>query len=151
MIPFFILSSVVIIRKIPYYRRKAQESQPEYTNWMEPIVEAGDAITIFDGEEMVLRKVEEKSLNIMRQNVKANKLTSWSSMVTITSGNLGYILLLLIGNSMIGNGVKDFAQLTKITQYRGQMMMGVMCVNACINNMKTNLSGAERVEEIINE
>ena len=64
MIPFFILSSFVIIRKIPYYRRKAQESQAEYTNWMEPIVDAGDAITIFDGEEIVLREVEEKSLNI---------------------------------------------------------------------------------------
>lgn len=151
MIPFFIMSSLVIIRKIPYYRRKSQESQAEYTNWMEPIVEAGDAITIFDGEEIVLREVEEKSLNIMRQNVKANKLTSLSSTVTIISGNLGYVLLLLMGNSMIGNGVKDFAQLTKITQYRGQMMMGVMCVNSCINNMKSNLSGAERVEEVINE
>ena len=151
MIPFFILSSFVIIRKIPYYRRKAQESQAEYTNWMEPIVDAGDAITIFDGEEIVLREVEEKSLNIMRQNVKTNKLTSLSSTVTIISGNLGYVLLLLMGNSMIGNGVKDFAQLTKITQYRGQMMMGVMCVNSCINNMKSNLSGAERVEEVSNE
>ncbi|MCR5543290.1 MAG: hypothetical protein K6F55_04000 [Eubacterium sp.] len=151
MIPFFILSSFVIIRKIPYYRRKSQESQAEYTNWMEPIVEAGDAITIFDGEEIVLREVEEKSLNIMRQNVKTNKLTSLSSTVTIISGNLGYVLLLLMGNSMIGKGVKDFAQLTKITQYRGQMMMGVMCVNSCINNMKSNLSGAERVEEVINE
>ena len=150
MIPFFILSSVVIIRKIPYYRKRAQESHAGYTNWMEPIVEAGDAITIFDGEEIVMRKVEEESLAIMRQNVKAHKLTAWSSLVNIISGNLGYILLLLMGNSMIGSGVKDFAELTKITQYRGQMMMGVMCVNSCMNNMKTNLSGAERVDEVLN-
>ena len=150
MIPFFILSSVVIIRKIPYYRKRAQESHAGYTNWMEPIVEAGDAITIFDGEEIVMRKVEEESQAIMRQNVKAHKLTAWSSLVNIISGNLGYILLLLMGNSMIGSGVKDFAELTKITQYRGQMMMGVMCVNSCMNNMKTNLSGAERVDEVLN-
>ena len=117
---------------------------------MEPIVEAGDAITIFDGEEIVMRKVEEESLAIMHQNVKAHKLTAWSSLVNIISGNLGYILLLLMGNSMIGSGVKDFAELTKITQYRGQMMMGVMCVNSCMNNMKTNLSGAERVDEVLN-
>jgi ABC-type multidrug transport system, ATPase and permease components len=149
MIPFFILSSVIIIRKIPFYRRKAQESQAKYTNWMEPIVEAGDAITIFDGEEIVMKKVEEESLAIMRQNVKAHKLTAWSSLVNIISGNLGYILLLLMGNSMIGNGVRDFAELTKITQYRGQMMMGVMCVNSCMNNMKSNLSGAERVNEVL--
>lgn len=150
MIPFFVLSSVVIIRKIPFYRRKSQELQAGYTNWMQPIVEAGDTIRIFDGEEIVMRKIEEESRAIFRQNVKAHKLTAWSSMITIFYGNLGYILLLLLGNSMIGIDVKDFAELTKITQYRGQMMMSVMCLSSCMNNMKTNLSGAERVDEIIN-
>ena len=151
MIPFFFLSSVVIIRKIPYYRKKALESHAKYTNWIEPIVEAGDVIRVFDGEEIVMKKVEEASIEIFRRNIKAHKCTSWSSFVNIISGNIGYILLLLMGNSMIGSGVRDFAELTKITQYRGQMMMGVMCVNSCINNMKTNLAGAETVNEVLIE
>jgi hypothetical protein len=29
------------------------------------------------------------------------------------------------------------------------MMMGIMCVNAGVNNMKTNLTGAVRVDEIL--
>ena len=149
MIPFFILSSIVIVKNIPKFRKNAQESFARYTNWMEPIVESGDAIAVFNGQDIVLDKVREESEKIMRENVKAHKRTAWSSAVTATSGMTGYILLLLIGNSMIGTKVRDFAQLMKITQYRGHMMMGIMCVNAGVNNMKTNLTGAVRVDEIL--
>lgn len=151
MIPFFILSGIVIVRNIPKFRKNAQESFARYTNWTAPIVEAGDAINVFDGQDIVLDKVREESERIMRENVKAHRRTALSSAVTATSGMTGYILLLLIGNSMIGTKIKDFAELMKITQYRGHMMMGVMCVNSGINNMKTNLTGAVRVDEILND
>ena len=151
MIPFFILSSIVIVRNIPKFRKNAQESFARYTNWTAPIVEAGDAITVFDGQDIVLDKMREESERIMRENVKAHRRTALSSAVTATSGMTGYILLLLIGNSMIGTKIKDFAELMKITQYRGHMMMGVMCVNSGINNMKTNLTGVVRVDEILND
>lgn len=149
MIPFFILNSIVIVKNIPKFRKNAQESFARYTNWMGPIVESGDAIAVFGGQDIVLEKVREESEKIMRENVKAHKRTAWSSAVTATSGMTGYILLLLIGNSMIGTKVRDIAELMKITQYRGHMMMGIMCVNAGINNMKTNLTGAVRVDEIL--
>lgn len=149
MVPFFILSGIVITRKIPYYRKKSQEAFAEYTNWMEPIIEAGDAICVFEGQELVMQKVEEASEEILKENVKAHRLTAWSSFFNVMSGNLGYLLLLILGNSMIGSKVKDFAELTKITQYRGGMMQSVMCVNTCLNQMRTNLSGAMRVDEIM--
>ena len=31
----------------------------------------------------------------------------------------GYLLLLFLGNSMMGNELEDFARMMKITQYRG--------------------------------
>lgn len=149
MIPFFILSSIIIVKKIPFYRKKAQESYADYTNWIAPIVESNDAISIFEGEEIVLKKIEESSNRILKENVKAHTLIAWSSFFNIISGNLGYLLLLLFGNSMIGKEVSDFAELSKITQYRAEMMKSVGVVNGGINGMKTNVSGAERIEEIL--
>ena len=49
----------------------------------------------------------------------------------------------------MGVGVKDYPQLLKITQYRAEMMKGSFIVNAGLNGMKTNLSGAARIEEIL--
>jgi len=149
MIPLFFLGAVVIIRKVPIYRKKAQEAFATYVSWMEPIVNAGEAIRVFDGGQIVLQKVEEASKEILRQNMKAHRLTALSAMVNIFSGNLGYLLLLLLGNSMMGSEVRDFAQLLKITQYRGEMMRSVMCVSNCQSRMKANLSGVIRVEEVL--
>ncbi|MCR5251536.1 MAG: hypothetical protein K6E50_13115 [Lachnospiraceae bacterium] len=149
MLPFFFLSTVVIIRKVPQYKKNAQEAQASYSDRLRAITEAGSAICVFDGEDIVMKKVEEASLRIMNENIRAHRLSAWSSLFIVFSGNLGYLLLLLMGNSMMGNGIRDFAELTKITQYRGRMMMSVMCVNDSVNRMKTNLPGALRVEEIL--
>ncbi|MBO4309595.1 MAG: ABC transporter ATP-binding protein [Lachnospiraceae bacterium] len=149
MVPFFILSSVIIIRKIPHYRKNAQDAFATYTNYLEPLVTANEAINIFDGEDLVLRKIDEASNLILRENMKAHRLSALSSFFNIISGNLGYLLLLLLGNSMIGMKVRDFAELSKITQYRAEMMKSVGIVNAGVNGMKTNISGAVRIEEIL--
>ena len=81
MIPFFILSSIVIVKNIPKFRKNAQESFARYTNWMGPIVESGDAIAVFGGQDIVLEKVREESEKIMRENVKGEKIKFSSNFV----------------------------------------------------------------------
>ncbi|MCR4648279.1 MAG: hypothetical protein K5776_04290 [Lachnospiraceae bacterium] len=150
MIPFFILSNVIIIRKIPLYRKKSQEAYAKYTNWMEPIIESKEAITVFDGQDAVMEKVEEASREILRNNLKAHMLTAWSSFFNIFSGNLGYLLMFIMGNSMIGSELKDFAELMKITQYRAEMLKSINVMNVGFSNMRTNVISAVRIEEILN-
>ena len=151
MIPFFILSNVIIIRKVPEHKKKALEKFAGYTNWIEPVQNAQAAILLYDGREEILRKVEENSMQILRENMKCHRRIALTYLVNIFSGNLGYLLLLFIGNSMIGKEIADFAMLTKITQYRGEMMRGTMMVNSCLNNMHTNLAGVERIYEMLHQ
>lgn len=148
-LPFFYLSSVVAIRKVPVFKKNSREHYAKYTNWMEPAVNASDSIKIFDGEALVLAKAEEESLKIMKNNMKAHKRTALASGINTFSGMTGYLLLLFLGNSMMGNELEDFARMMKITQYRGEMMKSVMMTNNCIGRMKGNLPAAERVEEVL--
>ena len=148
-LPFFFLSSVVIIRKIPIHKKKSREHYARFTNWIEPAVNSSESIRIFDGEELVKAKVEAESLEILKNNMKAHRRTALAAGVSAFSGMTGYLLLLFLGNSMMGKELEDFARLMKITQYRGEMMKSVMMTNNCIGRMKTNLPSAERVEEIL--
>ena len=148
-LPFFFLSSVVIIRKIPMFKKKSREHYAKFTNWMEPAVAASESIRIFDGEELVKAKVEEESLEIMKNNMKAHRRTALACGINTFSGMTGYLLLLFLGNSMMGKELEDFARMMKITQYRGEMMKSVMMMNNSIGRMKTNLPAAERVEEVL--
>ena len=148
-LPFFFLSSIVIIKKIPVFKKRSREHYARFTNWMEPVVNSSETIRIFDGEELVKAKVEEESLEILKNNMKVHKRMSLATGVNSFSGMLGYLLLLFIGNSMMDSEIEDFARMLKITQYRGEMMKSVMMVNNCIGRMKTNLPGVERVEEVL--
>ena len=148
-LPFSFLSCVVIIRNVGKYKKNAQSKLEEFTNWVEPAINAHPSIQVFEGEEFVLKKVEETSLSILKENMKGHRRMAASSLCNIFSGNLGYLLLLFVGNSMIGVGIKDVAMLMKITQYRGEMMRNIMMANNCIGNMRTNLAGVERVEEVL--
>lgn len=148
-LPFFFLSSVVAIRKVPVFKKNSREHYAKYTNWMEPVVNASESIRIFDGEELVMAKAEEESLKIMKNNMKAHKRTALATGINTFSGMTGYLLLLFLGNSMIGSELDDFARMMKITQYRGEMMKSVMMINNCVGRMKSNLPAAERVEEVL--
>ena len=148
-LPFFFLSSVVAIRKVPVFKKNSREHYAKYTNWMEPVVNASESIRIFDGEELVMAKAEEESLKIMKNNMKAHKRTALATGINTFSGMTGYLLLLFLGNSMIGSELDDFARMMKITQYRGEMMKSVMMINNCVGRMKGNLPAAERVEEVL--
>ena len=148
-LPFFFLSSVVVIKKIPVFKKRSREHYARFTNWMEPVVNSSEAIKIFEGEELVLKKAREESLLIMKNNMKVHKRTALASGINTFSGISGYLLLLFLGNSMMGSEIEDVARMFKITQYRGEMMKSVMMVNSCIGRMKTNLPGAERVEEVL--
>ncbi len=149
MIPFFILSNGIIMRKVPEYKKTARCKFADYTNWIEPMLNAQPAILLYDGKEEVLRKVEENSLQILRENMKCHRQIALTHFVNIFSGILGYLLLLFLGNSMIGKEIADFAMLIKITQYRGELMKSTMVFNSCLNNMRTNLAGVERIYEIL--
>lgn len=151
MLPFFFFSSGVILKPVSTCKKRAQEKLAEYANWVEPVVNSHTAIRVFGGEDLVLQKVEETSLAIMRENMKGHRRVAASALCNIFSGNLGYLLLLFIGNSMMGAGIRDFAMLSRITQYRGEMMGNVMMMNNCIGNMRTNQAGVERVYEVLEE
>ena len=148
LVPFSILSCVVVVRKIPVFRRRAQEAFGKYTNWAGPIIASRDSIEVFDGGDFVMKKVEETSLSILSENMKAHRASARASALNTICGTSGYILLLLCGDSMMGSTIADLSELLKITQYRGALMQSVMCINSSVNNMRGNRAGAERVLEV---
>ena len=151
MIPFFLLGTIVMTRNVPKYKKRAMEKLAEYTNWLEPVLASQAMIQTYEGEEFVLKKVEEVSRDVLRENMKAHVRIAWSSLCNIFSGNLGYLLLLFAGNSMMGKEIQDFAMLSKVTQYRGEMMRDVQIASSCLGNMRTNQAGISRVSEVLEE
>lgn len=148
-VPFMLLSCIVVVRKIPMFKKRAQEKFGEYTNWAEPVLRANSAISIFDGKDLVLKKVEETSLCMLQENMKAHRAMARSTFLNTLSGAFGYVLLLVLGGAMMGESIDSLATLMKITQYRAGVMKGVFIINNSANNMKNHRAGAERALEAL--
>ena len=150
-VPFMLLSCIVVVRKIPRFKKRAQEKFGESTNWAEPILRAHQAISIFDGKELVMKKVEDTSLSMLQENMKAHRAMARSNFLNTLSGGSGYILLLVLGGTMMGESIDSLATLMKITQYRAGVMQSVFVINRSVNNMKNNRAGAERALEVLDQ
>ena len=151
LLPFFLLNIIVISRRISEYKRNSQKSLVEYTAWIDAAVKNEEMLAVFDGGEFVRKKIDEKSNEILKQNMKVHNRVSLCTMSSTFSGMLGYLLMLCRGNDLIGAERLDFATLFKMTQYRGQLVLSVNCIYNCTNNMKGNKVGIERVNEVLTD
>lgn len=144
----FTINTGAVTRGITEILSKSRDKFAGLTGMLSLMLAGKEAVEIYDAREFLISKTEESSRNIMKQNMKAWQKTAVSSMVMTLSGGLGYLVLLIAGDRMMGKRIEDFAKLTKITQYRANMIMSVGLVNDCIVNMRGNLVGVKKVTEI---
>lgn len=144
----FTINTGAVTRGITEILSKSRDKFAGLTGMLSLMLAGKEAVEIYDAREFLISKTEESSRNIMKQNMKAWQKTAVSSMVMTLSGGLGYLVLLIAGDRRMGKRIEDFAKLTKITQYRANMIMSVGLVNDCIVNMRGNLVGVKKVTEI---
>lgn len=148
---FFLINTGLVTRKITEILTKSRAIYAKLTGMISPMIMGKDAVKIYDASNFLIEKAEENSQKIMKQNMKAWQRTAISSFVMTLSGGLGYLILFIAGDKMMGKSIEDFAKLTKITQYRANMIMSIGLVNNCIVNMRGNLVGVKKVTEITKE
>lgn len=151
LLPFFLLNTLVISRKISVYKKKSQQNLVEYTAWLDAAVQNGEMLAVFDGGEFVRGKIAEKSGELQKQNMKVHSRVALCTMSSTVSGLLGYLAMLCRGDELIGEERIDFGMLFKMTQYRGNLVMSVNCIYDCTNNMKGDKVGIDRVNEVLTD
>lgn len=149
VITAFVINVFFISGRITEYKTKAQRSLVEYTDWIDVTVKDREILSVFEGEDFVRAQIEEKSLEILKENMKAHNRVSLCNMTYAFSGMLGYLMILVRGNDIMGDGISDFGELCKMTQYRSNSVASFSCIYNSINNMKGSIVGVERVNEVI--
>lgn len=147
----FFVNVFIISGRITKYKTSARESLVEYTQLIDVSVKDREILSVFEGGEFVREKIEEKSLNILKENMKVHNRVSLCNMTYAFSGMLGYLMMLAGGSDLNGEGINDFATLCKMTQYRAGTVISVNCIYNGINNMKGGIVGVKRINEIITD
>lgn len=143
------LNILLISRKIMEHKETAQKKLVRYTHWIENGVKNQDMLSVFEGEEFTRKKIEEESLEILNANMKAHNRLALCNMTFSLAGMIGYLMVLLWGNGIMNDEDADFSTIMKVTQLRAGTVMSVNVIYNSINNMKGNLVGVRRVNEIL--
>ncbi len=149
LVPFFMLNVFVISAKINVFKKEAQTSLVNYTDWIDAALKEKEVLAVYDAKDFAKEHIRQKSLAILKHNMKAHNRSAVCSMFYAFSGMLGYILLLYRGNDIIEKKLDDFADLCKVTQYRGNIVLSFNCVLNSIINMRGSLVGVGRVNEVL--
>ena len=149
LVPFFMLNVFVISARIGDHKKEAQKALVGYTDLAEVTLKGKEMLAVYDAKDFAKERIEKKSLEILKQNMKAHNRGSICNMFYAFSGMLGYILLLYKGNDIIDTKFDDFADICKVTQYRGNIVLNFNCVLNSIINMRGSLVGVERVNEVL--
>ena len=149
LVPFFMLNVFVISSKINVFKKEAQKSLVGYTDWIDAALKEKEMLAVYDAKDFAGKRIAQKSTGILKQNMKAHNRGAICNMFYAFSGMLGYLLLLYRGNGIIEKKLDDFADLCKVTQYRGRLVLSFNCVLNSIINMRGSLVGVERVNEVL--
>ena len=151
LVPFFMLNVFVISAKINLFKKEAQKSLVGYTDRIDAALKEKEVLAVYDAKGFAKERIAKKSLEILDRNMKAHNRGAICNMFYAFSGMLGYVLLLYRGNDIIETKLDDFADLCKVTQYRGNIVLSFNCVLNSVINMRGSLVGVERVNEVLLE
>lgn len=145
----FLINTLIISRKISEYKKSAQKNLVEYTDWIDITLKDKKILSVFDGEDFIQSKISQKSIGIFKDNMRVHNKMSLCNMCYAYSGMLGYLMILIRGNDIMGDAITDLGDLFKMTQYRSGTVASVNIIYNSVNNMKGALVGVNRVNEII--
>ena len=148
-IPQILFSQYYLARPMTGLMKESEKKLSELTNWIEPIVTSADIIKIYDGKSYIYNKLNESSCKLRAANMKIHKKNSMGATIIIFFGAIGYLLLLLYGSYKISQGSMDFGELTMVLQYRGGVVVAISMLINCSIQMRGNLAGVKRINELI--
>ena len=149
IVPHVILSQYLLARPMSALREKSQEKYSQLTCWLEPVITASEVVQIYDAKDYLHKKMEESSIELRTANMKIHRKNAIGNGLTPIFGMIGYLAMLVLGSIQINSSNSNFGELTKVIQYRGGLLLGIMMLLNSIINIRGNFAGVKRINEII--
>lgn len=149
VLPHILINNRVIHKPVTRYQREVQEAAGAASAMLGAMIQSADTAILYDAQEYLLQEYENRSRSIMKAGMKIVKRSTMGSALIPLFGLGGYLALMMLGVNRIAEGTFHFGDLTAVFQYRGGIFTGAMMLMTSVANMKRNVSGVGRVNELI--
>lgn len=130
---------------------KQQEDIGKVDGYIEEMMEGQKVVKVFNYEEESKKKFDELNEALCYSNTKANMYANILMPCIINIGNLGYVLVAVIGGILSVNGILTIGSIAAFLQFVKAFTNPLGQVSQQMNSIIMALAGAERIFNLIDE
>ena len=133
------------------YFVKQQEDLSRVNGYIEEMMEGQKVVKVFCHEEENMKRFDELNENLCDSATSANTYANILMPCIMNIGNLGYVLVAVIGGILSVNGILSIGSIAAFLQYVKSFTNPLGQVSQQMNFIAMALAGAERIFKLIDE
>ena len=133
------------------YFVKQQEDIGRVNGYIEEMMEGQKVVKVFNYEEESKKKFDDINEDLCDSMTKANMYANILMPCIMNIGNLGYVLVAVIGGILSVNGILTIGSIAAFLQYVKAFTNPLGQVSQQMNFIIMALAGAERIFDLINQ
>ncbi len=130
---------------------KQQEDIGEVNGYIEEMMEGQKVVKVFNYEEESKKRFDDLNEQLCDSMTKANMYANILMPCIMNIGNLGYVLVAVIGGILSVNGLLTIGSIAAFLQYVKAFTNPLGQVSQQMNSIVMALAGAERIFELLDE
>ena len=147
--------SMLIIGTVMKHSQKFFRNQQSYlgvvNGQVEEIYSGQNVVKAFNKEDDVIREFEKANRNLYESGWKSQFFSGMMMPIMSFIGNLGYVLVALLGGFMVIRGSIEVGDIQSFFQYIRNFTQPVQQIAQVSNMLQMSAASAERVFEFLNE
>lgn len=150
-LPLSIFVTTFVIKRSRRYFMGQQRTLGGLNGYIEEIYAGQKIIKAFGHEQEAIARFEEMNDELYNQGWKAQFISGLIMPVMLSIGNIGYVLIAVIGGIMVAQRTLAIGDLQAFIQYARQFSMPITQLSSISNIIQAAIAAAERVFELLDE
>ena len=151
IVPFSFIFVMLIVKKSQKYFAEQQEYLGHVNGQIEEIYSGHDVVKLFNGEEKELAKFKEMNKTLYNSAWKSQFLSMMMHPIMMFIGNLGYVVVSILGGWLVIQNKIQVGDILSFTQYVRSFTQPLSQAAQIMNLLQAMAAAAERVFEFLEE
>ena len=146
---FGFMSVGLILKKSQIYFTKRQSELGKLNGYIEEAYEGHTVLKAYNGEDNAIKKFNELNKNLFTYNRKSQFLSGIMQPIMIFVGNLGYVMVCVIGAILVKNNTITFGVIVAFMIYVRMFTNPLSQIAQALTNVQSTVAASERVFEYL--
>lgn len=151
IVPFSMIFIMLIVKHSQKYFTKQQEYLGHINGQVEEIYTGHDVVKLFNGEERALNEFKEMNETLYHTAWKSQFLSTMMHPIMTFIGNLGYVVVSILGGWLVIQNRIQVGDILSFTQYVRSFTQPLAQAAQVMNLLQALAAAAERVFEFLEE